>query len=133
MKLTSNTSMYSPKQLQPQHRRQLLSSGNKEVVRWLDYNSQTHGSYLASNEARGSPSGTLSFTANGTANSSLVDGTTNALILTGTSRWPTAYTVRELQMSIIVLFAVLAVATLLQGVVLGLWKLFRFDPEGIPK
>lgn len=137
MKLTSNGSAYTPQQLQRQHRRQLLSSGagHADVERWLHNNSRVHGSYMPSNAlSRSSTDGTLDFAADGTAsNGSLVGGLTNALVITGTSRWPAAYTTRELNLSVIALFAVLAAATLLQGVVLGLWKLFRFDPNGLPK
>jgi hypothetical protein len=43
------------------------------------------------------------------------------------------YSARELQLSIIVLFAVVVVASILQGVVILLWKVFKFKAENLPK
>lgn len=66
-------------------------------------------------------------------NASQVNVSTNALILTGTSRWPNGYNATQLQMSVLVLFVVVIVATVVQVVVIGLWKLFKLKPEDLPK
>jgi MFS superfamily sulfate permease-like transporter len=68
-----------------------------------------------------------------TGNNSLVVGSTTSLIMTGTSRWPAAYTARELQLGIIVLFAAVVVASCLQLVVIGLWKMLKFSADDKPK
>jgi hypothetical protein len=62
-----------------------------------------------------------------------VDGLTNALIMTGTSRWPNAYTARQLQLSVIVLFVVVVVASCVQLAAIGLWKLLKLNPDDLPK
>lgn len=66
-------------------------------------------------------------------NASLANVSTNALILAGTSRWPNGYNATQLQMSVLVLFVVVVVASVAQVVVIGLWKLFRLKPEDLPK
>lgn len=68
-----------------------------------------------------------------TNNGSLVCDLTKAFIKTGTSRWPAAYTAKELQLGIAVLFAAVAVAFCLQLVVIGLWKLLKLNPIDKPK
>lgn len=137
--LTSNSSTYTDQQLLPSRRRQLLGSGSKHeqqaVADWLDQQSRTNGEYKPSSLTRSSSTGgTLVFSSQGTSsNGTLVQGLTNALIITGTSRWPAVYSARELQLSIIVLFVVVVVASILQGVVILLWKVFKFKAENLPK
>lgn len=143
LKLASNTSAYADSQLAPSRRRQLLSklgtsatTNQADIADWLDQHSRQYGSYRTSTDSSRSTAaeGTLVFTAGGAAsNGSLVDGVTNALIMSGTSRWPAVYSVRELQMSIIALFVVTIVASILQFAVIWLWKLLRFNPEDLPK
>lgn len=133
IKVTTNSSLYTPQQLQ--QRRHLLgstsSSSSKELESWFNNNSRV---YVASTDTRSGTDGTLAFSADGTvSNGSIVDGLTNALIMTGTSRWPSAYTARELQMAIIALFAVVTAATVLQGLVLLLWRVFKLNAEDLPK
>lgn len=137
----TNSSTYTDQQLQPSRRRQLLGAGDSQqqqaVADWLDQQSRVYGDYQASStSSKGvrSADSTLEISAQGTAsNRTLVDGLTNALIMTGTSRWPSVYTARELQLSIIVLFVVVVVASLLQGVVILVWKVLRLKAEDLPK
>jgi hypothetical protein len=137
--LTTNSIAYtavpgSDSQVQPSRRRQLLGKGSNQAVvaaSWLNEHSRVQGGYRAGSTGA---DGTLIFSDSGTtSNGSLVDGLTNTLIMTGTSRWPAVYTVGQLHLSIIVLFAVLVVASVLQVAVIGLWKLFRFKAEDLPK
>lgn len=146
LKLSTDQPAYAPEQLKPSHCRSLLTSTDRAVSDWLDSNAQQHGSYVASSSSttphsRSSPGttrgeGTLVFTdetAAGAGNSSEATGVTNSLILAGTSRWPNEYNARQLQMSVLVLFVVLIVASLLQLVVIGVWRIFKFKPEDLPK
>lgn len=140
-KLTTNSSTYTDQSMQPSRRRQLLGAGSKHeqqaVADWLDQQSRVYGDYQASSghtTRDRSTDGTLQFSAQGTAsNGTLVDGLTNALIMTGTSRWPSVYTARELQLSIVVLFAVVVAASILQGLVILVWKVLRLKAEDLPK
>lgn len=139
LQLTTNSTAYTDSQVQPSRRRQLLGKASNQAVvaaNWLDEHSRIHGSYRTTNaDARSTGAdGTLDFSNSGAAsNGSLVDGLTNSLILTGTSRWPSEYTVSQLHLSIIVLFVVVVLATVLQVAVVGLWKLFRLKSEDLPK
>lgn len=145
LQLTSNSSNYADSQLSPSRRRALLSSSSSSeqatVADWLDEHSRQHGSYRSVSAAAGTAAtrsstgdGSLAFSSAGTAsNGSLVEGLTNALIMTGTSRWPNAYTARQLQLSIIVLFVVVVAASCLQVAAIGLWKLLRLNPDDLPK
>lgn len=93
--------------------------------------SSRHGSTPAQNTADSSLA--LAPANMPTNNGSLVDDLTEAFIKTGTSRWPAAYTAKELQLSIGVLFVAVAVASCLQLVVIGLWKLLKLNPNDKPK
>lgn len=143
LKLSTDQPAYAPNQLQPSHRRSLLASSDLPAADWLERYGQQHGEYMASSsgsDARTSnpgstrAEGTLVFTAEVAAgNASLANVSTNALILAGTSRWPNGYNATQLQMSVLVLFVVVVVASVAQVVVIGLWKLFRLKPEDLPK
>jgi hypothetical protein len=143
LQLTTNSSTYTDSQLRPSRRRALLGSSNSEqavVADWLDQHSRQHGSYRSSSAAGAAAArstagdGSLDFSSAGTARyGSLVDGLTNALIMTGTSRWPNAYTARQLQLSVIVLFVVVVVASCVQLAAIGLWKLLKLNPDDLPK
>lgn len=161
LRLATNSAPYMPEQLTPSHhRRQLLKSSSSSthddqqaaaISKWLDDATSRgphSGGYVGSNDglqgfraAADAADGTLVFHDSGGSSadnsSSLAaggaGGLTNTLILAGTSRWPSGYTVRELHMTIIVLFAVVVVASVLQLVVVWGWKLFRLNPDDLPK
>lgn len=145
LQLTSNSSSYADSQLSPSRRRALLSSCSSSseqaaVADWLTEHSRQHGSYRSASAAgiavarSSAGDGSLAFSSAGTAsNGSLVEGLTNALIMTGTSRWPNAYTARQLQLSIIVLFVVVVAASCLQLAAIGLWKLLKLNSDDLPK
>lgn len=143
LKLSIDQPAYTPTQLQPSHRRSLLASSDHAVSDWLDSNSQQHGQYVASssgtdkhssNPSSTQAEGTLVFTADvATGNASQANVSTNALILAGTSRWPNGYNATQMQLSVLVLFVVVVVASVVQVVVIGLWKLLQLKPEDLPK
>lgn len=109
-------------------------SRQQGVLDWLNHNSQAHGSYVGSNSSGSSSSSALSFNADGSSNgSALVPGATNALLVAAVSRWPPAYSAYQLQISVLVLFVSVAVATVVQVVLLGVWKLLRLNPGNFPK
>jgi hypothetical protein len=106
----------------------------QDVAAWLSENSQAHGSYVGSNSSGSGTTGALVFAADGSSNgNALVPGATNALLVAATTRWPAAYSVRELEISLLVLFAATAVATVLQVVAWAVWKLFKLNAEDYPK
>jgi hypothetical protein len=137
MALTTNSTAYATQALQPSHRRQMLDTAHSDPSGVLGGTSTAPGSRKieAGTETRANAGeGTLVFNpGSGTSNSSFVEDVTNALILTGTNRWPSTYTVRQLHLTIVSLFVVVVAASMLQAVVLGLWRLFRLDPDDLPK
>lgn len=130
-------------------RRQLLASETRgagvgtadrqlNVSAWLSQNSQAHGSYTASNASNAAAAtNTLVFAADGSSNGSTLFGSgssnINALLLAATTRWPASYSVRELQISVLVLFAAVAVATVLQVLTWLAWRLFKLNAADRPK
>lgn len=67
------------------------------------------------------------------SNTSLLDSFTIDLIIAGTSRWPSMYTLGQLHTSITVLFVALVVVSFIQLILVGLCKLFKRDAGELPE
>jgi hypothetical protein len=115
-------------------RRRLLSAagkpaGSRSIDQWFSQHAD-FGTFQSSNgSVAGNSSGVFVLSAGTGANGS---SGADAILLAGTTRQPKDFTLHDLRMSILTLAVAVAVATLLQGLAVGAWRLFRLNPDNLP-
>lgn len=115
-------------------RRRLLSAAGKpadsrSIDQWFSQHAD-FGTFQSSNgSVAGNSSGVFVVLAGTGANGS---SGADAILLAGTTRQPKDFTLHDLRMSILTLAVAVAVATLLQGLAVGAWRLFRLNPDNLP-
>jgi hypothetical protein len=121
-----------------QQRRRLLNDGNavhkhapsRSIDQWFSHHAD-FGTFQSSNGSLSSNnSGVFVVSAGLGSNSN--SSSSDAILLAGTTRQPEDFTLHDLRMSILTLAVAVAVATLLQGLVVGVWKLLRLNPDNLP-
>lgn len=117
-------------------RRRLLSAGStagqpatgsRSIDQWFLQHAD-FGTFQSSNGSiAGNNSGVFVVSASSGSGSS-----SHAILLAGTTRQPADFSLHDLRMSVLTLAVAVAVATLLQGLAVGAWKLFRLNPDNLP-
>ncbi|WIA37428.1 hypothetical protein OEZ86_014352 [Tetradesmus obliquus] len=108
-------------------RRRLLSAGSRSIDQWFLQHAD-FGTFQSSNGSiAGNNSGVFVVSASSGSGSS-----SDAILLAGTTRQPADFSLHDLRMSVLTLAVAVAVATLLQGLAVGAWKLFRLNPDNLP-
>jgi hypothetical protein len=104
-------------------------TGRRSIEQWFSQHAD-FGTFQSSNgSTAGSGSGVLVVSAAGGNGSSSVP---DAILIAGTTRQPKDFTLHDLRMSVLTLAVAVAVATLLQGLAVGAWRLFRLNPDNLP-
>lgn len=125
---------------QQQRGRQLLGSQPTAagyrwtIADWFQMNADA-GTYHASNgsTAAGSNSGVYVLSAGlAASNNSSNVSESGALVMAGTTRQPKDFTLHELRMTVLTLAVAVVAVTVLQGLVVGAWKLLKFNMNNLP-
>ncbi|KAF6252266.1 hypothetical protein COO60DRAFT_1704375 [Scenedesmus sp. NREL 46B-D3] len=106
------------------------SASARSIDQWFLQNADV-GTFQSSNGSiSGSSSGAFVVSASGGGNGS--SSSLDVILLAGTTRQPKDFTLHDLRMSLLSLAVAVAVATLLQGLTVGAWRLFRLNPDNLP-
>lgn len=104
-------------------------SQQRAVDEWLA-NTAQYGTYRASNAS--SITRSTAASNNRASLNESVPGALEALLVASTTRQPQQFTLQQMRLSVLTLAGAVAVATLLQGLGVALWRLLQLNPTSMP-